>query len=75
MEIEGSIYLLEEQAGFEADATLVKVGSESPNACTAVRMRTAPADAGRFHGDTDFLALCLGELSDLGEEIRVDLNR
>jgi hypothetical protein len=38
-------------------------------------MRTAPADAGRFHGGTDFLALCLGEFSDLGEEIRVDLNR
>ena len=44
MEIEGSIYLLEEQAGFEADAALVKVGSESLDACTAVRMRTAPAD-------------------------------
>ena len=75
MEIEGSIYLLEEQAGFEADAALVKVGSESLDACTAVRMRTAPADAGRFHGGTDLLALCLGELSELGEEIRVDLNR
>jgi len=75
MEIQTAVEVLEDETLLQAGARFVETRREAANACTGMKMWTAPIGAHRFDSQPYPAAIGLGKVSKLRDEIGIDLNR